>query len=452
MSFSKDFLWGAASAAHQLEGAYLEDGKGLGIWNFFEHEGGHIAYNETADVSCDHYHHMKEDVALMKQIGLKSYRFSVSWPRVMPEGIGRVNEKGLQFYSDLVDELISAGIEPMITLFHWNLPLALFEKGGWKNPDIADWFGEYAEVVVKRLGDRVKYWMTINEPQMFIGFGLGMGLMAPFEKNDTQTMLNASVNVFRAHGKAVTAIRKHVGAEAKIGMAPTGSVWIPKDDSSKDLERCREMSFVIDKDSFFMGNSWWADPLFLGHYPEGSEEIFGDMLPKLSKEEWDEISQPLDFYGFNVYEGAHEHFDDETKYGRYEYMGSPHTMMGWSITPEVLYYAPKFFYERYHKPIMITENGMAGMDWESMDGKIHDYQRIDFTRRYLLELERAVNDGIDVIGYQHWSIMDNFEWCQGYKMRFGLIHVDYRTLKRTLKDSAYWYHDVIASNGANLSV
>lgn len=450
MSFSKNFLWGAASAAHQIEGGYLDDGKGLGIWDHFEHEEGRIEFGENADVSCDHYHHMKEDIALMKQIGLKSYRFSVSWPRVMPEGIGKVNEKGLKFYSDLVDELKNAGIEPMVTLFHWNLPMALYEKGGWKNPEIADWFAEYVEVVVKCLGDRVKYWMTFNEYQMFVGLGYQIGAMAPFENNDIKTMLDISVNVFKSHGRAVSVIRKYSKLEAKIGMAPTGNVWVPKDDTPDEVEKCRKMSFAIDPYGFLMGNAWWADPIFLGHFPEGSEEAFGDMLPKLTKEEWDEIAQPLDFYGFNVYEGTVRYPLDPNNYGPYEYQGSAHTMMGWSVTPRVLYYAPKFFYERYHKPIMITENGMAGMDWKALDGKVHDYQRIDFTNRYLLELERAIDDGIEVIGYQHWSIMDNFEWCHGYKMRFGLIYVDYETMERTLKDSAYWYKEVIATNGESL--
>lgn len=226
---------------------------------------------------------------------------------------------------------------------------------------------------------------------MFIGLGMGIGVMTPFETNDQQTLLNISVNVFKAHGKAVTAIRKYSKLEAKIGMAPTGNVRIPKDDSAEEVEKCQKMTFSIDPYGYLMGNAWWADPIFLGHYPEGSEEIFGDMLPKLTKEEWAEISQLLDFYGFNVYEGTVDYPIDQFKYNAYESQGSAHTMMGWSITPRVLYYAPKFFYERYGKPIMITENGMANMDWKALDGKVHDAQRIDFTNRYLLELIEYVS-------------------------------------------------------------
>lgn len=450
MAFSKDFLWGAASAAHQVEGAYLEDGKGLGIWDHFGHEKGRIMYGENADTACDHYHHMKEDVALMKEIGLKSYRFSISWPRVLPEGTGRVNEKGLQFYMDLVDELIQAGIEPLVTLYHWNLPYALYEKGGWKNPEIVNWFAEYTEVVAKAFAGKVHYYMTFNEFQMFAGLGMSVGVMAPFEKNDEKTMMQISANIFLAHGKAVTMLRKYGDERTKIGMAPTGNVWLPETDEPEKIEEAREKSFAIDRNMYLFGNAWWADPIYLGRFPDGAKETFGGNLPDFTEDEWKEISQPLDFCGFNVYEGTVDYPITDEKYGTYAYQGSPKTMTGWSVTPKVLYYAPKFLYERYHKPIMITENGMAGMDWVALDGKVHDCQRIDFLHRYLLELHRAVEEGIPVIGYQQWSIMDNYEWAHGYDMRFGLIHVDYRSMKRTLKDSAYWYQNVIQTNGDSL--
>lgn len=451
MGFQKNFLWGAASAAHQVEGAYNEDGKGIGIWDHFGHEDGRILHGENADVACDHYHRYKEDVALMKEIGLKSYRFSISWPRVLPEGTGKINEKGLQFYSDLVDELLAAGIEPLVTLYHWDLPMSLYERGGWKNPESPQWFAEYTKVVAEALGDRVKYWMTFNEFQMFVGLGLQVGAMAPFEENDIQTMLNISVNVFKAHGKAVTAIRKYGKLKSMIGMAPTGDVWIPENDSKEAVEEARKKSFLLPEHMFTLCNVWWADPIFLGKYCDGAKEQFGDMLPELTKEEFEEISQPLDFYGFNAYQGSVKYPINDNEHATYSYQGSPKTSMEWSVVPEVMYYAPKFLYERYNKPIMVTENGMAGMDWVSMDGNVHDPQRIDFLNRYLLELEHAINDGVPVLGYQQWSIMDNYEWNHGYDMRFGLIHVDYRTLQRTLKDSAYWYHDVIATNGEKLT-
>lgn len=451
MAFPKGFLWGAATAAHQVEGGYLADGKGLNIWDTGELEEDRIAYGENGQIACDHYHQFKEDVKLMKQIGLKSYRFSVSWARVIPGGIGLVNEKGLQFYSDLVDELVNAGIEPLVTLYHWDLPQSLQDRGGWKNSEISDWFSGYVKVMVDQLSDRVKYWMTFNEPQMFLGLGMELGVMAPFEKNNENGVLEFSKNYWLAHGKAVSVIRKYSKQRAYIGVAPTGNVWLPESDLEEDVEKARERSFSLSKYMYTLGNSWWADPIFLGKFAEGAEERFGDKLPVFSRQEWDEISQPLDFYGFNVYQGTTEHKEGKKEYPTYAYQGSPKTMNGWALTPKVMYYAPKFFYERYHLPILITENGMAGMDWVSLDGQVHDPQRIDYMKRYLLELEHAIKEGIPVIGYQHWSLMDNMEWNHGYEIRFGLIHIDYQTMKRTLKDSAYWYQKVIEANGASLT-
>lgn len=450
MPFPKDFLWGASSAAYQVEGAYLEDGKKESIWDHFSHEPGRIVHGETGDIACDHYHRWREDVALMKEIGLKSYRFSISWARVLPDGIGRVNEKGLQFYSDLVDALLEAGIEPMVTLYHWDLPQALYEQGGWKNPDSPKWFEAYARVVAKRLSDRVKRWITFNEPQMFIGLGLQIGAMAPFEQNDEDTVLRISRHFFLAHGRAVSALRQEGKQPLMIGMAPTGDVSLPRSNSPEDVETARKASFAVLPGAYTLGNSWWADPIFLGRFSSEAEALFGNRLPRFTREEWDMIAQPLDFYGFNVYQGAVSYPAPRDGYQEDAYQGSPKTTLDWNVTPEVMYYAPKFFYERYGKPIMITENGMAGMDWVSLDGHVHDMQRIDFLHRYLLSLGKAIEDGVPVLGYHHWSIMDNLEWSRGYDPRFGLIYVDYRTQKRTLKDSAAWYARVIQTNGENL--
>lgn len=451
MKFPKNFLWGAATSAHQVEGAWNEDGKGLNIWDYFEQEPGRTAYGETGQKACDHYHNYKEDVSLMKKIGLKSYRFSISWSRILPQGTGTVNEKGMKFYSDLVDELASAGIEPIVTLYHWDLPYSLYERGGWRNQEIADWFAEYTEVVVKKLSDRVKYWITFNEPQMFLGLGYEIGAMAPFEKSSQEEILAISGNFWRAHGKAVSTIRRHSVQEAFIGTAPTGNVWLPESSCSEDIEKAREKSFLLEQSMFTMGNSWWADPIYLGKFAPGAVERFGEKLPHFTTEEWSEISQPLDFYGFNVYQGTVEHRTDKTSYGTYAFQGSPHTMNGWNVTPEVLYYAPKFLYERYHRPLLITENGMAGMDWVALDRKVHDPQRIDYMHRCLLELGRAIEEGMPVWGYQYWSFMDNMEWNYGYDHRFGLVYIDYRTQKRTLKDSADWYAEVIRTNGESLT-
>lgn len=443
--FCKDFLWGAASAAHQIEGAYLEDGKGMGIWDTFEQKTGYIIRNENGNVACDHYHRYREDVAIMKELGLKSYRFSVSWPRVMPEGYGTVNEKGLQFYIDLVNELTEAGIEPMVTLFHWNLPTAIYELGGWENPQVVDWFEQYTDVVTTALGKKVKYWMTFNEPQLFIGAGLNAGVFAPFEKKSTEALMRISKNVYLAHGKAVRIIRKNC-QNSIVGMAPTGEIVIPRDMNAESIERARKLSFSMKKESFTSSITWWSDPIFFGKIPEDAQAIFGECLPVLTEEEWKIVTEPLDFYGFNIYQGLKD-LDSTEEYGPYAYPGSPKTSMDWNVTPEVLYWSCRFLYERYGKPIMITENGMSSFDWVSLDGKVHDPNRIDFLHRYLRSIKDAVLEGIPVLGYQYWSIMDNFEWINGYDKRFGLVYVDYRTQKRTIKDSAYWYRDVIATNG-----
>ena len=448
--FNKDFLWGAASAAHQIEGGALEDGKGLGIWDYFELQKGYIKHGENASVSCDHYHRYREDVQIMKELGLKSYRFSISWPRVLPKGTGKVNKKGLQFYSDLVDELLAAGIKPLVTLYHWNLPYELHEKGGWKNPDIPLWFEEYTRVVVEKLSDRVEYWMTFNEPQLFAGAAYMGGFHAPFEFNDTETMMCICKNVFLAHGRAVSAIRQSAKDVAFVGLAPIGAVYLPVSDSVKDIEAARNKSFEINPVTFVGCNAWWSDPIYLGKFPEGSKEMFGDKMIHFTEDEWAGVSQPLDFYGYNVYQAETTFPAPRDTYDEFAYAGSPRTMMDWNITPEVMYWSARFLYDRYQKPLMITENGMAGMDWISMDEKVHDPQRIDFLNRYLLQLERAVEDGISILGYQYWSIMDNFEWTEGFDKRFGLIHVDYQTCERKWKDSAYWYKEVIVSNGTSL--
>ena len=450
MAFPKDFLWGAASAAHQVEGAYDEDGKGLGIWDYFANEEeGHIAHGESGNVACDHYHRYKEDVALMKEIGLKSYRFSISWPRVLPEGTGRVNEKGLEFYSNLVDELLAAGIEPLVTLYHWNLPYELYKKGGWKNPESPLWFEKYARTVVEKLSDRVKYWMTFNEPQMFIGLSCQAGIHAPFTHESPEDLMLMTKHVLLAHGRAVSVIRGAGKQPAKIGMAPTGDVFAPENDSKEAIEAAREKSYAVDEFGFPFSNAWWADPIFFGKYADSAVEVFGDKLPELTQEEWKLISQPLDFYGFNAYQNTVS-YPPKGNYDEYGYQGCPKTAMGWNVLPDTLYWCAKFMYERYGKPILITENGMAGMDWVHLDGKVHDTYRIDFMHRYLLGLKRAMDEGVPVIGYQYWSILDNYEWAEGYDKRFGLVYVDYRTQERTMKDSAYWYGEVIKNNGSNL--
>ena len=448
MGFGKDFLWGTATASYQIEGAYNEDGKGLNCWDVYASTSGRIKYNENADVTCDHYHHMKEDVALMKEIGAKAYRFSISWARVLPDGTGKVNEKGLKFYSDLVDELLANGIEPLITLYHWDYPFELHKKGGWMNPESSEWFLEYTKVVVDALSDRVSYWITLNEPQCELGCGHKLGNHSPFEQHNVRDLLIIGHNMLLSHGKAADYIRKNAKKPAKITFAPIGPCALPENDSPEAIEKARKQTFATNKDNFCFSISYWSDPIYLGKYPDELIEDYGDLVPKFSEEEWKLVSTPLDFYGTNIY-----YAQEGKKIGEYSdiyFQGKMTTNIGWPLTPEVMYWAPKFYYERYGKPVMMTENGMASHDWVCLDGKVHDSYRIDYLHRYLREFKRAADDGIELAGYMCWSLMDNYEWSHGYTQRFGLVYVDYPTQKRTVKDSGYWFKRVIETNGEEL--
>lgn len=445
MKFQDNFMWGTASAAYQVEGAYQEDGKGLNIWDAYTQESGHVAHGENGNVACDHYHHFKDDVKMMKEMGIKNYRFSISWSRVLPNGTGEVNEKGLQFYSDLVDELLANGIEPLVTLFHWDYPLALHQKGGWLNRESSDWFAEYTKVIVDALSDRVKYWMTINEPQVFIGCGYAIGKFAPFEVHQAKDLTRMTHNVLLSHGKAVQVIRRYAKQKPIVGFAFATPCCTPTANTPEAIAEAKRKSFAFTKDRFPFELSWWADPIFFGKYPEDAYQILGSDMPEVLEGDMEIISEPVDFYGVNIYESKAA----ETTYSYAEnaYIGCARTQMGWPVTPEVLYWSPLFLYERYQKPVLLSENGMASHDWVQLDGKVHDPQRIDFMKRYLRELYRSIKDGAQVMGYMYWSVMDNFEWADGYDKRFGLVHVDYQTQKRTIKDSGYFYGDVIRTNG-----
>lgn len=449
MSFPKDFMWGAASAAHQIEGAYNEDGKGLNIWDVYAGIKGNTKYNETAKVACDHYHKVDEDIANMVTLGIPYYRFSISWTRILPDGTGRINEKGLQFYSDLVDKLLANGIEPIVTIYHWDLPYELHKKGGWLNDDISDWFLEYTRLVVDTLSDRVTYWVTINEPQCILGCGYYGGFHAPFQHAPTCDLLKMGHNILLSHGKATRYIRQHAKKKPMISFSPIGPSYTPKSNSPEDVEEARKKTFDIDGKGFAFSISYWSDPVYLGHYPEQLYETFGDLVPAYNKEEMELISEPLDFYATNIYySNANRNVEG---YPENWYQGRPETALEWPLSPEVMFWSSKFLYERYGKPILISENGMAEHDWVCLDGKVHDSYRIDYTWRYLKEFERAWSEaGVPIMGYLHWSITDNYEWAEGYGKRFGLIYVDYPTQQRIIKDSGYWYRDVIASNGQNL--
>jgi beta-glucosidase len=450
MGFPKDFAWGAASSAYQVEGGAYEDGKGLSIWDVCCRKPGFIKDGSTGDVACDNYHLYETDVGIMKEIGLKAYRLSISWPRVLPDGIGRINEKGLDFYDRLIDSLLKGGVVPYVTLFHWDYPYELHAKGGWLNPESPDWFAEYTRVVVERLSDRVTHWITQNEPQCFIRMGYQTGENAPGLKSCLEDALLAGHHSLLAHGKSVLEIRATAKRPCSIGYAPAGWwLWCPETDSAGDLEAARRLTFGAEKDQLG-SSSWWMDPVCLGKYPEDGLARVGKAMPEIGKDDMKLIAQPIDFLGINIYQGyvgrmgpsGPENVDRPAGYAKQAY--------DWPIVPQSLYWGPRFLYDRYGVPIVITENGMSNVDWVGADGKVHDPQRIDFMLRYLRELKRASEDGVDVRGYFAWSLTDNFEWAQGFFERFGLAYVDFTTRRRTIKDSGYWYGDVIRSNGEAL--
>ena len=442
MSIPKNFLWGAATAAYQIEGAWNEDGKGPSIWDEFTHQKGNILNGDTGDIACDHYHRYKDDVKLMKQMGLKAYRFSISWARILPEGTGPVNQAGIDFYSNLIDELLKNGIEPFITLYHWDLPYALHLKGGWLNPQSPDWFEEYTKLVVQSFGKIVKHFITFNEPSVFIGLGYMGGDHTPGYKLQTKEILMIATNVLLSHGRAVSVIKGSI-PEAQVGITLATQPQIPL--TKKDEENAYKTYFDegLNNLGCIWGMPFWVDPIVFGKFPKKLVKEASDKFPKLTKKQLESIGQKIDFIGLNIYE-ARYNGDFKRK------PGYPHNELGWDIFPEALEWGIKLNYKRYGLPIYITENGITCHDWVSLDGKVHDPNRIDFLARYLHGLKKAADEGADVRGYFYWSLMDNFEWAKGYNPRFGLIHVDYDTQKRTLKDSAGWYKNVIETNGKNL--
>lgn len=450
MGFPKNFDWGAATASYQVEGAVNEDGRGPSIWDVFCKEPGKIFEGQSGETACDHYHRYKEDIAIMKELGLKAYRFSISWTRILPDGTGRVNEKGIEFYENLVDELLKNGITPYATLYHWDYPAELQKRGGWFNPESSDWFAEYVKVVADRLGSKLKNFMTFNEPMCFIGIAYQQGNHAPGIKLPRKTALQMAHNVFLAHGKAVQVLRASI-PDCTVSYAPTGTSFIPATDSKEDIEAARKATFEIGQ-NWWESIGFWLEPVMLGKYPDGAEEIFKGDMPQIGPNDFKTICQPLDSLGQNVYYSTPVKSDGNGGWCEVKRpVGYSRNALGWSITPKSLYWVPKFLYERYKTPLLITENGMACHDAVFMDGKVHDPNRINYTQRYLLELEKAIDSGVDVKAYFHWSLLDNFEWAEGYSQRIGLVYVDYNTQKRTLKDSAYWYKKVIATNGKSLN-
>ncbi|MCC2605892.1 GH1 family beta-glucosidase [Planctobacterium marinum] len=436
---AKSFTWGAAAASFQIEGSLNGRGRGPCVWDMFCQQPGKVRFQHHGNNACNHIDYMEQDVATMAAIGLQAYRFSVSWPRVIPNGTGEINPDGLAFYDRLVDTLLANNITPWITLFHWDYPYQLFLQGGWLNPDSADWFADYTRIIVDKLSDRVSHWMTLNEPQCFIHFGHHTGYHAPGLKLGFKEVLTAAHNALLAHGKAVQTIRSYSKTDAIVGAAPVGYVYVPEQDSDQCVNAAKQATFAITQQDCW-NNSWFADPMFLGHYPEDGLALHQPYLPAFGQHDMKTICQPLDFYGANIYTAETITTNDAGQVNPVPPLeGDRFTSMDWHVVPESLYWASKFFYERYNVPVIITENGMANHDWVDEAGRVQDPQRIILLKQYTDALLRARAEGVPIDGYFAWSIMDNFEWALGYDRRFGLVHVDYQTMKRTIKESGYWY-------------
>ena len=452
--FRDDFVWGVASSAYQIEGRDPEDGCGKNIWDTFAEEG-RILDGKDAYTACDHMHRYKEDYKLMKLLGIKAYRFSMSWARILPEGTGKVNEKAIAMYRDMILSMKENGIEPYITMYHWEFPQALQDKGGWLNEDVIQWFGEYAKVVAENFSDICEYFITLNEPECFVGLGHLSGVHAPGLKLPYKDVFKIAHNALRAHGQAVINLRKYASRPIKVGYAPTCGMAYPATDSPEDIEAARKTLFGFHQpmDNWTWNVAWFNDPVFLGKYPEEGLKKFAEYLPKITDEDMELISQPLDFMGQNIYNGymMRQGEDGEPEYVDRE-AGAAKTAAGWPVTPECFYYGVKFLYERYHLPLYITENGMSCHDDVSLDGRVHDPNRQNFLDLYISALQRANDDGADVRGYFLWTFLDNFEWDKGYTERFGIVYVDFKTQKRIVKDSAFWYQKIIESNGRELTV
>jgi len=441
--FPESFLWGAAAAAHQIEGAWNEDGKGPSIWDHFAHRRHTILDGATADVACDHYHRMPQDVALMKELGMRTYRFSISWPRVLPQGRGRVNPTGLDFYDRLVDELRKADILPNATLHHWDFPQALHEAGGWQNRESVEWFAEYARVMFDRLGDRVSFWSTHNEPWVFAFMGYAQADFAP-GLADYSAAYQVSHHLLLSHARAVQIFRQG-GYKGKIGIVLSLSHYQPASRAEADRAACQR--------AYENGVALFTDPLFRGRYPEGLFEWIGPHAPRIANGDLDLIQEPIDFLGVNYYftqavafaqHGGHLKAATEQVRDR----GWGRTEMDWGVHPAGLTDLLVDLKRRYGDlPIYITENGVAVKDVPDRKGFVDDRKRVRYLKAHLRAMWEAIQKGVDVRGYYVWSLLDNFEWAHGYLPRFGIVRVNYRTQERVPKQSARWYSQVMAHNG-----
>lgn len=442
--FPENFLWGCATSAYQVEGSPLADGAGPSIWQRFVHTPNRVVDGETGDVACDHYRRYPGDVELMRELGLNAYRFSIAWSRVLPEGTGRVNPAGLGFYERLVDRLLAAGIQPLATLYHWDLPAALDDRGGWLNRDSAHWFAEYADVVFRRLDDRVQLWATLNEPWVVTDGGYLHGALAPGHRNRFEAPL-ASHHLMLAHGAAVQAYR--ASGRHRIGLVVNIEPKYPASQSEADLAATHRADAYM--------NRQYLDPALLGHYPQELQEIFGEAWPQWPAQDFEKIRQPLDYIGVNYYTRNVTRFDASAwplHAGPVRQKQATYTETGWEVFPQGLTDTLLWLKHRYgNLPLYVTENGAAFFDPPQVEGELlEDPLRVDYLRKHVKAVHEAIRHGVDVRGYFAWSLLDNFEWALGYSKRFGLIHVNYATQKRTFKASARLYSQIIASNGASV--
>lgn len=441
VEFPEAFVWGAATASYQIEGGVREGGRGESIWDRFSHTPGKIQNGDTGDVACDHYHRYAEDVELMAELGLNAYRFSIAWPRIFPEGKRQVNTQGLDFYNRLVDCLLEAGIEPFATLYHWDLPQALQEEGGWANQDTVGYFADYTVTVSRELGDRIHHWITHNEPWVVAFLGHATGEHAPGLK-DLATALQVSHHLLLSHSQAVPILREHGDADTRVGITLNLHPAHPASESQADEEAARRFDGYK--------NRWFLDPLFKGQYPEDMLAWYDDKAPSIHPGDLDRIAVPIDFLGVNYYfrdvveAGPQEKFLQANTIKPQE---AEYTEMGWEIYPEGLYELLMRLHQGYQVPkLYVTENGAAFADEVEADGQVHDPRRVRYLQEHFLQAHRAIQDGAPLAGYFVWTLLDNFEWAFGYSKRFGLIYVDHPTQERIVKESGKWYRDVIAEN------
>ncbi len=428
-------MWGAATASYQIEGAAFEDGKGESIWDRFAHTPGKIKNGDTGDVACDHYHRYREDVEIMRSLGLKAYRFSIGWPRILPQGDGEINEAGLAFYDRLVDTLLAADIEPLITLYHWDLPQALQDRqGGWASRDIVQQFAHYADVVSRRLGDRVKRWVTLNEPHVVAVVGHLNGHHAPGVA-DPVIAAQVSHHLLLAHGAAVPVLRANAGADAQIGIVNNQVLMDNRPDAPEGERTQRDYLDALI-------NRLFMDTIFHGVYPAVLKDAPGFAEIDIRPGDFDIIRAPLDFVGINYY--------TRSIVGQPRRSDVEYTTMNWEVYPEGLYRVLMDIHQTYAPPaIYICENGAAYDDVVSADGRVHDDRRTAYLREHFRAAARAIQDGVPLRGYYVWSLLDNFEWAHGYSQRFGLVRVDYATGQRIVKDSACYFKSVIQANAVD---